>query len=70
MSMSENTSSYCLSERLPAVGIAYHEKTRALLEQVGQGDYVLDTANFTTQELIEKIRALCVNAAESKREIA
>ncbi len=54
----------------PVVGIAYHEKTRALLEQVGQGNYVLDAANFTTQELIEKIRALCVNAAESKREIA
>jgi len=54
----------------PVVGIAYHKKSRALLEQAGQGEYVLDISDFSTEELIEKIKALHANAAQSKKEIA
>jgi polysaccharide pyruvyl transferase WcaK-like protein len=54
----------------PVIGVAYHEKSRALLEQVGQGEYVLDVSNFRTEDLIEKITALHANALQSKEEIA
>jgi len=54
----------------PVLGIAYHEKSRALLEQAGQGDYVLNIADFSTEGLIEKIMALHANSARAKKEIA
>lgn len=54
----------------PVLGIAYHEKSRELLEQAGQGDYVLNVADFATEELIAKIKAMHANAAQIKKEIA
>jgi polysaccharide pyruvyl transferase WcaK-like protein len=54
----------------PVLGMAYHEKSRALLEQVGQGDYVLNVADFSFDELVEKFKALHAHAAQSKEQIA
>jgi polysaccharide pyruvyl transferase WcaK-like protein len=54
----------------PVLGVAYHQKSRVLLEQTGQGEYVVDTADFSVEDLIEKVKALHANAAESKKEIA
>jgi polysaccharide pyruvyl transferase WcaK-like protein len=54
----------------PVLGVAYHEKSRALLEQVGQGDYVLNIRDFSFEELVEKFKALHAHAAQSKEEIA
>jgi polysaccharide pyruvyl transferase WcaK-like protein len=54
----------------PVLGVAYHPKSRALLEQVGQGDYVLDIADFTTEDLIERFQALEANAAAIRKQIA
>jgi polysaccharide pyruvyl transferase WcaK-like protein len=54
----------------PVLGVAYHEKSRALLEQVGQGDYVLNIGDFSFEELVEKFKALHAHAAQSKEEIA
>lgn len=54
----------------PVLGIAYHEKSRALLEQVAQGEYVLNAADFTTEDLILKTKSLHANIAQCKKEIA
>jgi polysaccharide pyruvyl transferase WcaK-like protein len=53
----------------PVLGIAYHEKSRALLEQAGQGDYVLNIEDFKTEELIERLEALEANAPALKKRI-
>ena len=54
----------------PVLGIAYHEKSRALLEQAGQGDYVLSIENFKVEELVERFKAMEVNAPALKKQIA
>jgi polysaccharide pyruvyl transferase WcaK-like protein len=51
----------------PVLGIAYHEKSRALLAQAGLGDYVLNISHFKTEDLIEKFRALESNAPALKK---
>jgi polysaccharide pyruvyl transferase WcaK-like protein len=52
------------------LGIAYHEKSRELLEQAGQGEYVLNISEFDTEELIERFQAMEANAPAIKRQIA
>ena len=54
----------------PVLGIAYHEKSRALLEQAGQGDYVLKIEDFKTEDLIERFEDLEANAPALKKRIA
>lgn len=54
----------------PVLGVAYHEKSRALLEQVGQGNYVLNIADLRVEDLIEKFKALHANSAAIKKQIA
>jgi polysaccharide pyruvyl transferase WcaK-like protein len=54
----------------PVLGVAYHEKSRALLAQVGQGDYVLNIADFKTEELIARFAKLEANAPAIKEQIA
>lgn len=54
----------------PVLGVAYHEKSRALLAQAGQGEYVLSIADFKTEELIERFTAMKSNAAAIKKQIA
>lgn len=54
----------------PVLGVAYHAKSRALLEQTGQRDFVVDIADFSVEDLIEKLKVLHANAAESKKKIA
>ncbi len=54
----------------PVLGIAYHEKSRALLEQVGQGEYVLNIAEFEVEDLIAKFRSLEANAPAVRNQIA
>lgn len=54
----------------PVLGVAYHEKSRALLAQAGQGDYVLSIADFKTEELMERLAAMEANAPAIKKQIA
>jgi len=54
----------------PVLGVAYHEKSRALLAQAGQGEYVLNIADFTAEDLIERFSALEANAPAIKKQIA
>lgn len=54
----------------PVLGVAYHEKSRALLAQAGQGDYVLNIADFKTEDLIDRFQALEANAPAIKKQIA
>ncbi len=54
----------------PVLGVAYHEKSRALLAQAGQGEYVLNIADFTAEDLIERFSALEANAPAIKNQIA
>lgn len=54
----------------PVLAIAYHEKSRALLTQVGQDDYVLNIADFKTEDLIERLQAMEANASAIKKQIA
>jgi len=54
----------------PVLGVAYHEKSRELLEQAGQGEYVVNVADFATEDLISKVKAMHANAAQIKEEIA
>src|SRR6185437_2420048 len=54
----------------PVLGVAYHEKSRALLAQAGQGDFVLNIADFKTEDLIERFKALEANAPAIKKQIA
>ena len=54
----------------PVLGIAYHEKSRALLEQAGMGDYVLNIGNFKIEELIERFKDMEANAPMLKKRIA
>ena len=54
----------------PVLGVAYHEKSRALLAQAGQGDYVLKIDDFKAEDLIERFQALEANAPEIKKKIA
>ena len=54
----------------PVLGIAYHEKSRALLEQAGQGEYVLKIDDFKTEDLVERFEHLQANAPDIKRRIA
>jgi len=54
----------------PVLGVAYHEKSRALLAQAGQGDYVLNIADFKPEELIERFSAMEANGPAIKKQIA
>jgi polysaccharide pyruvyl transferase WcaK-like protein len=54
----------------PVLGVAYHEKSRALLAQVGQGDYVLNIADFKSEDLIALFARLEANAPAIKKQIA
>jgi polysaccharide pyruvyl transferase WcaK-like protein len=54
----------------PVLGVAYHEKSRALLEQAGQGDYVLNIENFKVEDLVERFQAMEANAPALKKQIA
>jgi polysaccharide pyruvyl transferase WcaK-like protein len=54
----------------PVLGVAYHEKSRALLAQAGQADYVLNIADFKTEELIERFSSMKANAPAIKKQIA
>ena len=54
----------------PVLGIAYHEKSRALLEQAGQGDYVLNITDFKAEDLIERFAAMEADAPALKKRIA
>jgi len=54
----------------PVLGMAYHEKSRALLEQAGQGDYVLNSEDFKTEDLIERFKDMEANAPALKKRIA
>jgi len=54
----------------PVLGVAYHEKSRALLAQAGLGDYVLKIGEFKTEELIERLISLEANAPALKKQIA
>jgi polysaccharide pyruvyl transferase WcaK-like protein len=54
----------------PVLGVAYHEKSRALLSQAGQDDYVLDIADFKTEDLIERVKSMEANAPAIKNQIA
>ncbi len=54
----------------PVLGVAYHEKSRALLAQVGQGDYVLNIADFKSEDLIASFAKLEANAVAIKKQIA
>jgi polysaccharide pyruvyl transferase WcaK-like protein len=54
----------------PVLGVAYHEKSRALLTQAGQGDYVLNIEDFKTEDLVKKFTEMEARAPEIKREIA
>lgn len=51
----------------PVLGIAYHEKSRALLTQAGLGEYVLNVADFRVEDLIEKFKSLEANAPVLKK---
>jgi polysaccharide pyruvyl transferase WcaK-like protein len=54
----------------PVLGVAYHEKSRALLAQAGQDEFVLNIADFKTEDLIERFQALEANAPAIKKQIA
>jgi len=54
----------------PTLAPAYHEKCRALLIQVGQGDYALNIADFETEDLIERLKAMEENAPAIRKQIA
>jgi len=54
----------------PVLAVAYHEKSRALMTQAGQGDFVLNIADFKTDELIERLTSLEANAPQIKKQIA
>lgn len=54
----------------PVLGVAYHEKSRALLTQAGQGDFVLNIADFKTEQLIERLKTMEANAPAIKKQIA
>jgi len=54
----------------PVLGVAYHEKSRALLAQVGQGDYVLNIVDFKSEDLIASFARLEANAPAIKKQIA
>lgn len=54
----------------PVLGVAYHEKSRALLAQAGQEDFVLNIADFKTEDLIERLQAMEANAPAIKKQIA
>ena len=51
----------------PVLGIAYHEKSRALLAQAGLPEYVVNVGDFKTEDLIEKFRSLEANAPALKK---
>jgi polysaccharide pyruvyl transferase WcaK-like protein len=46
----------------PVLGVAYHEKSRAILAQVGLADYALNINDFNVGELVERFRAMEINA--------
>jgi polysaccharide pyruvyl transferase WcaK-like protein len=54
----------------PVLGVAYHEKSRVLLEQTGQGDYVVNIHDFTAEALIERFSAMEADAPAIKKRIA
>lgn len=54
----------------PVLGVAYHEKSRALLAQAGQHEYVLNIGEFEVKEMIERFASLEANAAVVKKQIA
>ncbi len=54
----------------PVLAVAYHEKSRALLTQVGLEEYVVNINNFKTEDLIERLKALEINASVIRTKIA
>ena len=59
--------SYLLGK--PAVGIAYADKTRALMEQMGQGDLALDLLDLEPAALADRIEYLEALGAASARDL-
>lgn len=45
----------------PVLGICYHHKSKELLDNAGLGDYSVDVANFSSEELCTKFDALFEN---------
>jgi len=54
----------------PVLAVAYHEKSRALLAQVGLEEFVVNINDFKTEELIERLKALEANAPVIRTKIA
>ena len=52
---------------IPTVALAYHHKTRDLMQMFGLPEYCLDVADFRPEQLIERFEALLENA-EAVRE--
>ena len=55
----------------PVLSIAYHAKTKDLMEQMGQSDYVVDIHDFGLEELRARFLALegCVNAVKEELDL-
>jgi polysaccharide pyruvyl transferase WcaK-like protein len=51
----------------PAVGIAYHPKTVALMEYLGQSQYCVDVDGFDAEELVRACDALEIEREEAVR---
>jgi polysaccharide pyruvyl transferase WcaK-like protein len=52
-----------LALQKPVLAIAYHDKSRDLMEWLGQGDYVIEGETFRVDELIERFAALDEHSA-------
>jgi polysaccharide pyruvyl transferase WcaK-like protein len=55
--------------RKPVLGIAYHPKTIDLMDQLGQGEYVLDIGKFDVETMITRFSLLESRSKIVKEEI-
>ena len=53
----------------PVLGLCYHDKSKALLDEVGLGDYYVDIYSFTDDELCRKFDLLIENIDQAKLKI-
>lgn len=53
----------------PVLGLCYHDKSKALLEEVGLGEYYVDIYSFTDDELCKKFDLLVENLERAEMEM-
>jgi polysaccharide pyruvyl transferase WcaK-like protein len=61
---------FALAMGKPVLGLIYQEKGRSLMEDVGQGEYVLEAADLKGEDMIARFKSMEANAGAIREQIS